>query len=121
MPAAYGARDEEVSPGCDLLVFEDGDDRLPTGYEVKSRRTDGPIAFEWTPRERDACQRAGSTSPDPRWPLARYRVLVVSRLLAQGEAPALVLLDGEECLQGAEPTAFRVRAEAAGSPNGNGQ
>ena len=64
-PAAYVPPDTTISAGCDLLVFEDGDEALPVGYEIKSRRGTGPIEFEWSRREEEACRRAMDAPRDP--------------------------------------------------------
>ena len=109
-PVAYGAPDSSVSPGCDFLAFENGDEALPVGVEIKSRRDNGPIEFVWTRREAEACLRASRGERDPRWPLGEYRVLVVSDLLAPGTMPAVCVLSAEACLKGAEATGWVVRA-----------
>jgi hypothetical protein len=110
-PESYQQRDPSISPGCDLLVFEQGNDELPTGYEVKARREDGPIVFEWTPREREACWWAGRKQNDPHWPLGGYRVILISNLLS-GDAPQVTFLNRRECLKGTQSTKYMVRAKS---------
>ncbi len=102
--------DRSISPGCDFLVFEDGDGELPFGYEIKSRRDNGPIEFTWTWREAEACRRAQHGPPDQYWPLAGYRVLVISDLLIPGKAPQVIVLDAVDCLECAQATEWVVRA-----------
>jgi hypothetical protein len=109
-PKSYVPPDMSISPGCDLLVFEDGDDALPVGYEIKSRGDNGPIEFTWSWRQEQACRRAKDGPPDPYWPLARYRVLVISDLLAPDKDPEVVILEASDCLDGAEATGWVVRA-----------
>jgi hypothetical protein len=108
-PANYKG-DSTISPGCDLLVFEQGPEELPIGYEVKTRQGDGDIAFEWSRREAEACRRAGQKETDPTWPLADYRVILISNLLSS-QPPRVTILNREECLKGVEPTKFIVRAK----------
>ena len=109
-PAAYAPPDITISPGCDVLVFEDGDEALPFGYEIKSRRGNGLIEFEWSRREEEACRRVKDGSRDPHWPLGGYRVLVVSDLLVSDRAPEVTVLEVPDCLGGAEATGWVVRA-----------
>lgn len=109
-PAAYAPPDTTISPGCDVLVFEEGDEALPVGYEIKSRRGNGLIEFEWSRREEEACRRVKDGSSDPHWPLGGYRVLVVSDLLVSGRDPEVTVLEIADCLGGAEATGWVVRA-----------
>ena len=116
LPIGYGKRNAEISPGCDILVFERGLNGLPTGYEVKARVGNGALRFEMTRREREACERASCGELDPHWPLATYNVLTVSNLLAgQGAPPVVVLLNAEACVQGSEANGYTVRAEVSPS------
>lgn len=113
-PQEYGRPDADYSPGCDILVFESEGDALPVGYEVKSRVGDGPIRFEMTRREREACEEVAAGMRDARWPLSDYRVLVVSNLLAADSAPSVVLLEAAACIVGSEASGFTVRADVRG-------
>jgi hypothetical protein len=113
-PPQYGRPDPDYSPGCDILVFVSEGDALPLGYEVKSRMGDGPLRFEMTRREREACEQVATGKRDSRWPLAGYHVLAISNLLAPDRAPSIALLEATPCLAGSEATGFTVRAEVGG-------
>ena len=116
LPARYQPAPPEESPGVDVLVFEDGLKTDPVGYEVKARRGDGPLAFEWTRNEHERCRRVLEGEPGT-WPLADYRVLTVSNLAVDdaNAAPSVALLQGQQALDGAAPKRFAVRASLTAS------
>jgi hypothetical protein len=83
-----------------------------SSYEIKSRRGTGPIEFEWSRREEEACRRAMDVPRDQHWPLAAYRVLVVSQLVVLNKTPEVIVLEAADCLEGAEATGWVVRSGA---------
>jgi len=111
LPAGYDKPGDDRWPGVDFLVFEDGPDQLPTGWEVKSRLGDGPVRFRWTRNEAAACRRAVQGRQEF-WPLGGYRVLVVSNLdPSTGNGPTVCVIEGVDCLDVADPTGYVVLAK----------
>jgi hypothetical protein len=111
LPSGYDRPRDDRWPGVDFLVFDDGPDQLPTGWEVKSRLGDGPVRFRWTRNEAAACRRAVQGRQNF-WPLGRYRVLVISNLEPTSEGgPTVYVIEGADCLAVADPTGYVVQAK----------